>query len=135
MAQTLWSYTMAIGKFQQDIRLYSVNQDPKDSKDSPLYTPGTQVRIKVWKNEFPKAQLQPTWKSPYSVILSTPTVVRYLDTTPGFTTHELSHGRKWKRTLNTPVSPWEILDTYSKLQMSAILMNIPNIKFLGIRFL
>ena len=86
---------MAIGKFQQDIRLYSVNQDPKDSKDSPLYTPGTQVRIKVWKNEFPKAQLQPTWKSPYSVILSTPTVVRYLDTTPGFTTHGV---KPWKKT-------------------------------------
>ena len=38
-------------------------------------------------------------------------------------------------TLNTPVSPWEISDTYSELQMSAILMNTPKIKFLGIRFL
>ena len=55
--------------------------------------------------------------------------------TPGFTTHESSHGRKQKRTLNTPVSPWEISDTYSGLQMSAILMNTPKIKFLGIRFL
>ena len=42
---------------------------------------------------------------------------------------------KEKRTLNTPVSPWEISDTYSGLQMSAILMNTPEIKFLGIRFL
>ena len=42
--------------------------------------------------------------------------------TPGFTTHELSHGRKQKRTLNIPVSPWEISDTYSKLQMSAIVL-------------
>ena len=55
--------------------------------------------------------------------------------TPGFTTHESSHGKKQTRTLNTPVSPWEISDTYSELQMSAILMNIPKIKFLGIRFL
>ena len=55
--------------------------------------------------------------------------------TPGFTTHESSHGRKQNRTLNTPVSPWEISDTYSGLQMSAILMNTPKIKFLGIRFL
>ena len=55
--------------------------------------------------------------------------------TPGFTTHESSHGRKQKRTLNTPVSPWEISDTYSELQMSAILMNTPKIWFLGIRFL
>ena len=54
-AQTLWSYTMAIGKFQQDIRLWGINQDPKDSKDSPLYTPGTQFLIKVWKNEYPMA--------------------------------------------------------------------------------
>ena len=55
--------------------------------------------------------------------------------TPGFTTHESSHGRKQKRTLNTPVSTWEISDTYSGLQMSAILMNTPKIKFLEIRFL
>ena len=55
--------------------------------------------------------------------------------TPGFTTHELSHERKEKRTLNTPVSPWEISDTYSGLQMSAILMNTPKTWFMGIRFL
>ena len=55
--------------------------------------------------------------------------------TPGFTTHESSHGRKEKSTLNTPVIPWEISDTYSGLQMSAVLMNTPKIKFLGIRFL
>jgi len=54
--------------------------------------------------------------------------------TPGFTTHESSRGRKQKRTLNTPVSPWEISDTYSRLQMDAILMNTPKNKFLGIRF-
>ena len=35
-AQTLWSYTMAIGQFQQDICLWGVNQDPKDSKEPPL---------------------------------------------------------------------------------------------------
>ena len=46
-AQTLQSYTMVIGQFQQDIRLWGVNQDPKDSKESPLYAPGTQVLIKV----------------------------------------------------------------------------------------
>ena len=46
-AQTLQSYTMAIGQFQQDICLWGVNQEPKDSKESPLYAPGTQVLIKV----------------------------------------------------------------------------------------
>ena len=55
--------------------------------------------------------------------------------TPGFTTHESSCGRKQKRTLNTPVSPWDILATYSELQMSATLMNTHKIKLLGIRFL
>ena len=38
-------------------------------------------------------------------------------------------------TLNTPESPWEISDTYSGLQMSAILINTLKIKFLGIGFL
>ena len=74
-AQTLWSYTMAIEQLQQDIHLWGVDQDPKDSKEPPLYDPGTQVLIKVWKDESPKAQLQPTWKGPYPVILSTPTAV------------------------------------------------------------
>ena len=74
-------------------------------------------------------------EKPCSVILSTPQQSRYQDMTPGFTTYGSSHGRKQKRTLNTPVSPWEISDTYSGLQMSAILMNTPKIKFLGIRLL
>ena len=40
-AQTIQSYPMAIGQFQQDIHLWGVTQDPKDSKQSPLYAPGT----------------------------------------------------------------------------------------------
>ena len=67
---------MAIGQFQQDIHLWSVNQDPKDSKESPLYAPGTQVLIKIWKDESPKARLQPTWKDLYLVILSTPIAIK-----------------------------------------------------------
>ena len=75
-AQSLWFYTTATGQFQQDIRLWGMNQDPKDSKESPLYAPGTQVLIKVWKDGSPKVQLQPTWKGTYPVILSTPTAVK-----------------------------------------------------------
>ena len=60
-AQYLQSYTMAIGQFQQDICLWLVIQDPKESKEPPLYVPGTQVPIKVSKDGSPKAQLQPTW--------------------------------------------------------------------------
>ena len=78
-AETLQSYTMAIGQFQQDIRLWGMNQDPKDSKESPLYAPGTEVLIKVRKDGSPKAQLQPPWMGPYPVYLSTPTAV----TVPG----------------------------------------------------
>ena len=48
--QSLQSYTMAPGQFQQDIRSWGVNQDPKDSKKSPLYAPGIQILIKVWKD-------------------------------------------------------------------------------------
>ena len=90
------SYSCAkglIGQFQQDICLWGMNQDPKDSKDSPLYAPGTQVLIKVWKDGSPKAQLQPTWKGPYPVILSTPAAVKV----PG---HD-----SW--THYSQVKPWE----------------------------
>ena len=65
------SYTMAIGQFQQDICVWGVNQYPKDPKEPPLNAPGTQVLIKAWKDGSPKAQLQPTWKGLYPVILST----------------------------------------------------------------
>ena len=76
--QALQSYTMAFGQFQQDICLWGMNQDPKDSKESSRYAPGTQVLIKVWKNGSPKAQLQPTWKGPYPIVLSTTTAVKVL---------------------------------------------------------
>ena len=41
--QTLQSYTIATGQFQQDICLWGVNQGPKDSKQPPVYSPGTLV--------------------------------------------------------------------------------------------
>ena len=65
--QTLLFYTIAIGQFQQDICLWGVNQNPKYSKEPPLYAPGTQALIKVWKDGSPKAQLQPMWEGPYLV--------------------------------------------------------------------
>ena len=63
-AHNLQSYTMAIGQFQEEICLWGVNNDPKESKEPPLYAPGTQVLIKVWIYGSLKAQLQPTWKGP-----------------------------------------------------------------------
>ena len=77
----------------------------------------------------------PHGRAPTLLYFLTPQQSRYQDMMPGFTTHESSNGRKQKRTLNTPVNPWEISDTHSGAQMSAILMNTPKIKFLGIRFL
>ena len=75
-AQNLRSYATAIGQFQQNIHLWGVNQDPKDSKEPPLCAPGTRVLIKVWRDGSQKTQLQPTWKDPYPVRLSTPTAVK-----------------------------------------------------------
>ena len=68
-------------------------------------------------------------EGPYPEMLSTPTEVKVEDTIPGFTTQESSLGRKQKRALNTPASPWELSDTYSGLQMSAILMNTPKLSY------
>ena len=94
-AQYLQSYTMAIGQFQQDIRLWGMNQDPKDSKESPLYALGTQVLIKVWNDGSPKAQLQPTRKGLYPVILYTPTEVNV----PGHNSWiHYSRVKLWKKT-------------------------------------
>ena len=123
---------MVTEQFQQDICLWGVNQDPKDSKEPPLYAPGTQVLIKVWKVGSPKAQFQPTWECPYPVILSTPTTVkvprtRLLDS---LLMSQVMEENRTGRTHNPPVSIWEISDTYSELQMSAILIS-PKLSFWG----
>ena len=150
-AQTLQSYTVAIGQLQQDIRLWGVNQDPEDSKESPLSAPRTQVLIKVWKDGSPKAQLEPTWKGLFPVILSTPTAakaaghdswIHYSRVKPWRETEEdtqdtrepLELRRPFRTTgechsnehpkINTPVSPWSS-DTHSGLQMGVIPMNTP----------
>ena len=47
--QTLWSYNMTIGQFQQDICLWGVNQDPKDSKEPPYMLQGLKPYLKSGK--------------------------------------------------------------------------------------
>ena len=109
-----------------------MNQDPKDSKESPLYAPGTQVLIKVWKDGSPKAQLQPTWKSPYPVILSTPTAVKV----PGHDSWiHYSRVKPWKKTEQDTQYTCEPLGDLRYLFRTTILMNTPQIWFLEIRFL
>ena len=101
-------------------------------KSYPLSAPGTQVLIKVHKDGSPKAQLQPTWKDPYPVILSSSTAVKV----PGHDSWiHYSWVKPWKKTEDDTQYTCEISDTYSELQMSAILMNTLKIKFLGIRSL
>ena len=63
-AQSLQSYTMATGQFQQDIRSQGVKQDPKNSKRSPLYVPGIQVLIKIWKDGSPRLNSSPRGRAP-----------------------------------------------------------------------
>ena len=63
-AQTLQSYTMAIGQFQQDIHMWGVNQDPKYSKEPPLYGPGTQVLLKSGKMGPQRLNSSPHGRAP-----------------------------------------------------------------------
>ena len=74
-------------------------------------------------------------EGPYPVVLSTPPAVKV----PGHDSWiHYTQVKPWKNTeedTQYTCEPREISDTYSELQMSAILVNTPKIKFLGIRFL
>ena len=128
------SYTMATGQFRQDIHLWGVNQDPKDSKEPPLYGPETQVLIKDWKDGSPKAQLQPTWKVPYPVILSTPTAVKI----PGHDWIHYSQVKPWKKTEEHTQNTCEPLGNLRYLFRATNECHSnehPKIKFQGLGFL
>ena len=126
---------MATGQFQQDIRLWGIDEDPEDSKESPLSAPGTQVLIKVCKDGSPKAQLQPTWKGPYPVILSTPTAIKV----PGHDTWiHYSQVKPWMKTEEDTQYTCEPLGDLRYLFRTTNECHSnehPQIKFLGIRFL
>ena len=61
---------MAIGQFQKGIHIWGINQDPKDSKEPPLYAPGTQVLIKVWEDGSPKAKVLQVLQVPCNTFYS-----------------------------------------------------------------
>ena len=63
---------MAIEQFQQEMRLWGVNQDTKNSEGLPLYALDTEGM----ERGVLRAQFQPKQTSPYPVILSTPTAVK-----------------------------------------------------------
>ena len=130
-AQTLPSYTMTIGQFRQDIHLLGVKQDPKDSKESPLYAPGAQVLIKVWKDGSPKARVQSHMKGPLPCNTFYPHSSRgtrtwLLDSL--LTSQDMKENRR-----GHSIHLWA--PGRSGLQMSVILMNTPKTWFMGIRFL
>ena len=76
--------------------MWGVNQDPKDSKEPPLYAPGTQALIKVWKDGSPKGSTPAHVEGPYPVILSTPTAVKV----PGHDSWiHYSQVKPWKKTV------------------------------------
>ena len=108
---------------------------PKDSKESPLYAPGIQVLIKVWKDGSPKAQLQPTWKSPYPGILSTLTAVRV----PGHDSWiHYSRVKPWKKPeedTQYTCEPLVDLRYLFRTRDECHSNENPKIKFLGIIFL
>ena len=108
---------------------------PKDSKEPPLYDPGSQVLIKVWKDGSPKAQLQPTWKGPYPVILSTPTAVKV----PGHNSWiHYSQVKPWKKTEEDIQNICEPLGDLRYLFRTTNVCHSnghTKIKFLRIRFL
>ena len=128
-AQNLQSYTVATGQFQWDIRLWGINQGPKDSKEPPLCAPVTQSLIKVWKDGFPKAQLQPTWKGPYPTAVKVPRHDSWID---------YSWVKPWKKTEEDTQYTCELLGDLRYLFRNTNKCHSnehPNIKFLGIRFL
>ena len=120
--------------------MWGVNQDPKILRSHHYMFQGLKSLLKSRKMD-PQSSTPAHMEGPLPCNTFYPHSVKVhdltvpWDMTPAFPTHESSHRRKQKRTLNTPVSPWEISDTYSELQMNAILMNTSKIKFLGKRFL
>ena len=53
-------YVTSLGQFQQVLQDYRVKCLPSPESAPCLYSPGTQVLIKTWKDGFPGSQLQPT---------------------------------------------------------------------------
>ena len=113
-----------------------MNQDPKDSKESPLYAPGTQVLIKVWKDGSPSGSTSAHMEGPL------PCNTFYAHGGQGARTwllDSLLTGQAMEENRRGHSiylwAPGRSSDTYSELQTSALLINNPKIWSPGIRFL
>ena len=127
---------MAIGQFQQDISCGVSTRTQKILRTHHYMLQGVKEHIiKVWKDGSPKAQLQPTWKGPYPVILSTPTAVKV----PGHDSWiHYSRVKLWKKTeadTQYTCEPLGDLRYLFRNTNECHSNNTPKIKFVGIRFL
>lgn len=77
----LINYFTNLGQFQIALREYGNNILPMPASNAHLskIQPGDQVLIKTWKEGSPADQLQPKWKGPFSVILTTPSAIKVMD--------------------------------------------------------
>ena len=71
----LTSYVTHLSAFQQALtELWETTPDPASESSKSLFEPGTEVLIKTLGSGGPS--LEPLWKGPYQVILSSPTAVK-----------------------------------------------------------
>ena len=74
----LQSYVTELSMFQQGLREFGLKTNPPSPQSPILYQPGEKVLIRTWKDRSPKSQLDPIWKWPLPVLLSSTTAIKVL---------------------------------------------------------
>lgn len=99
-----------------------VSQDPKDSQKAYYMLQGSSPKVEIPEDGSPR----PTQPHQALILIAFyPIAVKGTRQTPGFTTHtsQATWKENRKRILDTPVSPCEVSDIYSGLQIGAIPKN------------